>query len=399
MDFTIKYRPESFNDLIGQETLVGPNGILTKMIQDQNIKSCIFTGPPGSEKTSTALILAKECNLPIEKMNGVTFSTTDLKAKIKEHTETFLLYLDEIQYLNKKQQQTLLPFIEDKTLILIASTTDNPYFALHDALLSRCIILEFSPLTPEKIKPLLIRILKDVNRENDLNDETLTAISKIASGDIRRSLNILEMVLSHFSPGKLITIEDLKELLPSISMAGFDKNGDFHYQYVSALQKSIRGSDPDASIFWMSKILEAGDIKSIARRILVIASEDIGLANPDAIIQVLSCVQTAERLGMPEAYYPLSQAVLILALSPKSNSIGNTFAKARELIQNGYGVTVPENINKEHPFNYLYPHDYKNHWVKQQYLPDDLINEKLYIPGRNSIEQGLKDFWEFIKKG
>ena len=398
MAFATDYRPRSFDQILGQENLVGQHGILTRMIRDKNIKSVIFYGPPGSGKTTSARILAEESGMQIEYMNGVTFSVTDVKKAVKEHNDPFLLYLDEIQYLSVKQQQVLLPFIESGELILIASTTDNPYFQVHEAVLSRCLVLEFKPINHELIKDRLKAIISDSGRLNDIDDETLTAIAKMSSGDVRRSINTLEMVLDHFQQGQSIQIKDLEKLMPQASMAGFDKDGDYHYMYVSAMQKSIRGSDPDAAIFWMSKLLEAGDIKSPARRLLVIASEDIGLANPDALGQVLACIQAAERLGVPEAFYPMSQAVLLLALSPKSNSIGNAFNKARNDIRNGYGTSVPAHIAQEHPKGYIYPHDYPHHWVQQQYLPDDLIHQKYYTPSDNQLEQGLKNYWDFIKQ-
>lgn len=395
-NFANIYRPKNFSEMAGQKELVSQNGILPTMLQN-GLQSSIFFGPAGTGKTTSAYILSEKSNMPIEYINGVTFSTTDLKNIIKTHTKQFLLYLDEIQYLNKKQQQTLLPFIENETFILIASTTDNPYFAIHEAVLSRCIVLEFKPLSSNAIYVKLKEIQNKINRLN-IEDEVITAISKISSGDLRRALNTFELLTNHYPDSHLINIKDLEKIMPSVSMAGFDKNGDYHYMYVSALQKSIRGSDPDAAIFYLTKLLEAGDIKSPARRLLVIASEDIGLAAPQVLEQTFAAINAAERLGLPEAYYPLSQAVLNLALAPKSNSIGKAFSKAKELIYNGYGTIVPEHINQEYPKNYLYPHNYPHHWVKQSYLPNDIKDVIIYDAGNNPIEQNLKKYWEYIKK-
>lgn len=392
------YRPQSLEKMIGQQNLVGANGILTNMLKNNHLSSAIFYGPPGSGKTTAARILANKTNLPFHSMNGITFSTAELKKLLAKETKSpFLLYLDEIQYLNRKQQQTLLPFIEEERFILLAATTENPYYAMHNAVLSRCILLGFKPIATEEIKDYLQGIAKKERPNLTLTEKAMTLLANQASGDLRRALNELELLLTQKPNETLLKEQDVKELLPTLSMAGFDPKGDYHYQYVSALQKSIRGSDPNAAIFYLSKLLEGGDILSPARRLLVIACEDIGLANPNAITQTVACITAAERLGLPEAYYPLSEAALLLALSPKSNSIGNTFTKAKEAIQNGKGVITPPHIASEHPINYQYPHDYPNHWVNQQYLPTDLQNETFYTPGDNPLEEQAKTYWDYIK--
>ena len=398
MDLLTKCKPNHFSDLVGQKNLIGENGILTNMLKQNNIQSSIFYGPPGTEKTTTAMILAKESNLPFAIINGINFSTTEFKQLLNQYKQTFLLYLDEIQYLNKKQQQTLLPFIENKQIILIASTTDNPYFAINDALLSRCIVLEFKPLSVSDIQKRLTYIIQTENYSN-ISDNIINMIAKIASGDIRRAINLLSLVISQYSDHFEITAEDIKYLLPSVMTANFDKNAEYHYQYIAALQKSIRGSDPDASVFWLMKLLLANDLKTPIRRILVIMCEDIGLASPNILPQIIACIEAAERLGLPEAFYPLTEAVLILALAPKSNSVGEAFKNANNYIQNGYGVTVPKHIREEYPVNYSYPHNYPNHWIKQQYLPDDLNNNQtvIYTAGDNDFEQRLKSYWQQIK--
>ena len=393
-------RPKTFDDMAGQQHLVGPNGILRNMADNHNLQSVIFYGPPGCGKTTAALILAKSAGKPLHKLNGVSASTKDIKAIAEDAPDTgCVLYLDEIQYFNKRQQQTLLPYIESGAITLIASTTENPYHDVYDAILSRCIVVEFKRLTPDDIYMRLVNtVLSPEIGLGDICTDVLHFVAQIASGDVRRAFNTVELIAAQYEDRlATVTIDDVKALLPSAQMAGFDTDGDNHYAYIAALQKSIRGSDADAAVFWLTKLLSGGDIISPSRRMLVMAYEDIGLAAPEVAGYVLSCVQSAEMLGLPEAYKPLTQAALLLALAPKSNSNEPAYMAAAEDIRHGLGATVPKHISKECPPGYVYPHDFANHWCPQQYMPDDLVGRHYYVPGDNQYEQGLDAYWKHVK--
>ena len=400
MPLANKYRPQSFDEMVGQQHIVGPNGVLRKLAQNKTNVSVILYGPPGTGKSTTALIYAKALNKELYSLNAVNASIKDIKGVVdKNNGNGVVLYLDEIQYFNKKQQQSLLPYIESGEITLIAATTENPYHEIYDALLSRCVILEFKRPTPEEIASYIEKIAQTEGSElYGLNKEVYTLAAKLSSGDIRSAITDIEMMLSTIKDPKDATIDDLLNIKPSVSMAGFDKNGNSHYEYVSALQKSIRGSDPDASVFWLSKLLEGGDIISPCRRLPAICCEDIGLANPEAIVHTMACCDAAEKLGLPEAYKPLTQAVLYLALAPKSASNERTWMSARDDIRNGLGATTPKHLSSSHAPGYLWAHQFPNHWVKQQYLPDDIKDKKYYMPDDNPIEQQANAYWENIKK-
>lgn len=387
-------RPTSFVTMVGQDHLVGTHGILRKMIENNAVSSCIFYGPPGTGKTTAALILAASTSRNMVKLNAVSASSADIKAATSKPNT--LLYLDEIQYFNKKQQQLLLPSVESGDVILIASTTENPYFSVYDALLSRCTVLEFKRPSQNDIAKLITdEASTPTSPLHGLSDTVINQIAAISSGDVRRALTCAETLCMTHDPQD-ITEETLKEYMPTASMAGFDAHGDNHYAYISALQKSIRGSDPDAAVFWLVKLLEGGDMISPIRRLQVIAAEDIGLAYPDAMVHTLACCQVAERLGLPEAYKPLTQAALLLALAPKSNSNEPAYMTAQKDIAEGKGATVPSHLAAEHAPGYIYPHNYPNHWVAQQYLPSDITNQ-YYQPGNNPQEQQAIAYWKRIK--
>lgn len=400
MTLAEKFRPNNINDIIGQYNLVGPNGILRTMITKQKLQSVIFFGPPGTGKTTAARIIAHSSNHPIEELNCIDATIKDIKsiADKSDISNPTVLYLDEIQYFNKKQQQSLLPFVENNKIILIASTTENPYYCCYKALLSRCIPLEFKPVSSTKIYEYIkTKILPDLNITN-IEDNTIIAIANTASGDVRRALNILELIIDQYNTKQNVTTDDIRKIIPDINAGNFDKNNDVHYALISALQKSIRGSDPDAAVFYLARLLEGGDIISPCRRLAVIANEDIGLANPNVLPIVYSCIETAKQLGMPEAAKPLINAVILLTLSPKSNTAELTYNAAVIDIRNGLGQNIPKHIAQEHPFGYLYPHDYPNHWVNQQYLPDDIKTKQYYRAGDNQTEQTSKKYWDWIKK-
>lgn len=394
MSLAEQYRPDTFQSMCGQEHLVGANGILTNMLQNNNLQSVIFYGPPGCGKTTAAKILAAQTKYPFVSLNATNVSLADIRKEIAAYTDTTLvLYLDEIQYFNKKQQQSLLPYVESGEVILIAATTDNPYYCCIDALLSRCIILEFEPLQTDAIKQHIITIAASISQE--IKEDAAACIADNAAGDLRRALNLTDLACQQYA-NEVITLDKIKDLLPSTRMAGFDTDGDTHFSLISGLQKSIRGSDPNAAIFYLARLLEGGDLLSPCRRLMVIAHEDIGLANPDAIPFVYASIEMAKQLGLPEANKPLTNAVLYLAISPKASTCENTYNAAAEDVKQGRGTVVPTHLRHAHSKGYLYPHDYPNHWVRQQYLPDDIKNRMYYQPENNIFELKMAQYWSNI---
>lgn len=398
MPLADEMRPKSFDEMVGQEELVGPHGILRTMADNKVSRSVIFYGPPGTGKTTAALILADKLGKPLFRLNAIDAQVTDIKKIASEADGNgVVVYLDEIQYFNKKQQQSLLPYTESGAITLIAATTENPYHGIYDALLSRCLVLEFKRPTPKQISSRLKKIASEQTPIHGLPDDTCNVIANVTAGDARRAINLAEAACSLGTKPSDVLPDDVLKLVPRANMAAFDTRGDAHYSYISALQKSIRGSDPDAAVFWLAKLLEGGDIVSPCRRLLVIACEDIGLAYPDAIVHTLACVEAAERLGLPEAYKPLTQAVLLLATAPKSNSNEPAWMAAQKDIREGRGATVPSHIASEYAPGYVYPHDYPNHWVRQEYLPSDLHGRKYYTPGDNPTEQQAAAYWDAVK--
>lgn len=392
-----KYRPRDLSDMIGQDAVVGPSGRLTRMLALHRLASCIFYGPPGTGKTTAAMALAEKSNLKFFALNATNASLKDIRDIVPDDAENgpVLLYLDEIQYFNKKQQQSLLPYIESGQIILIAATTDNPYYQIYDALLSRCSVIEFKPVDTKAITENVIRVTTQEGRS--ISEQAADIIAQNASGDVRRSLNLLEQTFLMHNPSETITEEMVKAVLPTMRMAGFDTDGDYHYSLISGLQKSIRGSDPSAAVFYLARLLEGGNILSPCRRILVIANEDIGLADTQAVSFAYDCVQMAKELGLPEANKPLTNAVIRLALSAKSDTAENAYGRAMQDIQNGYGKVIPVYLRHAHTTGYIYPHDYKDHWVPQQYLPDDIKDRQYYLPNDNMMEQQLAEYWRRIK--
>ena len=401
-------RPTTLEEMVGREHLFGKDSLFRKSISRNIIPNMIFYGPPGVGKTTVANIIAKNTEMLLCKLNGTTASLDDVKKVIDDSRSVFaskgvLLYLDEIQYFNKKQQQSLLEFVEKGLITLIASTTENPYFYIYPALLSRCSVFEFKPITQEDIKKGLERIIK--LEKIKINEDAVEMLSLSSNGDMRKAINNLEFVRNAVG-AKKITLEDVDQIVDKAHIV-YDRSEDKHFDHLSALMKSLRGSDPDAAIFYMAKMLEAGDLQAVCRRILCSVNEDVGLAYPSLIPIVKACVDTALQLGMPEAKLPLSNAVILIATAPKSNSAYLAYAKAVEDINQGKGVGVPRAMQNTHfdgddakvkGQNYKYPHDYKNHWVKQQYLPDDLKDRKYYQYGNNKLEQATKEYWDKIKK-
>ncbi|MBQ8378641.1 MAG: replication-associated recombination protein A [Oscillospiraceae bacterium] len=413
-----KIRPKTLDDVVGQKHILGENGALRKIIQSGKIPNMIFYGASGVGKTTVARIIAENTNLKMCKLNGTSASVSDIKDVIAE-TETIdgfngvLLYLDEIQYLNKKQQQSLLEHIENGRITLIASTTENPYFYVFNAILSRSTVFEFKPIEPEDIEPAIRRAFQIVADEQNLKlkigNGVVEYIAKGCGGDVRKSINTVELcavTADNDGESLVVTLDNVKQLVQRSNMR-YDRDGDQHYDLLSALQKSIRGSDENAAIHYAARLLESGDMLSLCRRLLVIASEDIGLAYPQAIVITKACVDSALQLGLPEARIPLAEAVILLATAPKSNSAYIAIANATADIQAGITGTFPRCLQNMHydgddvknkGQNYLYPHDYPNHYVKQQYLPDELKNRVYYEFGENKTEQASKVYWEKIKK-
>ena len=416
MPLADKLRPKSLDDVIGQEHILGENGLLRRIAENGTLTNLIFYGPPGVGKTTVANIIAKNSGKKLYKLNGTTASTADIKDIISnlggiDSLSGVLLYIDEIQYLNKKQQQTLLEHIENGDITLIASTTENPYFYIYNAILSRSTVFEFKPVSVEAIEKALIRGYNKLNEDGKLSieDGVINYIATHCGGDVRKSMNALEITylgaITSENDTKLMTLADAMQVTQK-SEINFDRDGENHYDYMSGLQKSIRGSDPDAALFYLAKFIEAGDIISPARRLLVVASEDIGLAYPMAIAIVKACVDSALQLGLPEARIPLAEATVFLATQPKSNSSYLAMDKMLTAVKAGKGKTVPRAVQNKHydgadvqnkGQNYLYPHNYPNHYIFQQYMPDDLVNEQFYVYGENKLEQTTKAYWDKIK--
>ena len=420
-----KIRPKTLDDVVGQRHLLGENGLLRRVIESGSIPNLIFYGPSGVGKTTVASIIAQQTDRKLYHLNATTAGIADIKAIIDE-LDTFLapngalVYLDEIQYFNKKQQQTLLESLESGSVTLIASTTENPYMYVYNALISRSVVFEFKSLAPEEISGVLLRGLGELNGEQcgsavaptvhdgesydaaggerAISDGALDCISRAAAGDVRRSLNILEA--AYFSgTGSVITEENARSASPEYG-TNFDRDGTVHYDLLSALQKSIRGSDPDAAIFYLVRILEGGDLIGACRRLLVIASEDIGCAYPQAAAIVYSCVAAAKELGMPEASIPLSNAVITLATAPKSNSAHIAYERAKAVYSSGKGLEIPSYMRPSDRYEgYKYPHDYPNSYVEQQYLPSDIAGQRFYEYGANKTEQAARAYWDKIKGG
>ena len=412
-----RLRPETLDDIVGQHELLDPGRPLRRIIESGSIPNLIFYGPSGVGKTTLASYIARITNRSFRKLNGTTASTADIK-EIVSSLNTFeglggvLLYLDEIQYLNKKQQQTLLEFIENGSITLIASTTENPYFYIYNAILSRSTVFEFQPVGQEDIARAVRRAIRVLAQERGeeiaFSDEAVAHIAKACGGDVRKSLNAVELcVISGERQDGVITVdEELAKALTQRSGARYDRDGDSHYDVISAYQKSMRGSDVDAALFYLARLVEAGDLISACRRLVVCACEDVGLAYPQIIPIVKSCVDIAMQVGFPEARIPLADAVIMVCLAPKSNSGESAITLAQNDVKAGLGQVVPRQLQNKHydgeerrekGQNYIYPHLYPNHWTYQQYLPDDIADHRYYTYGENKSEQAYKAYWEKIK--
>lgn len=412
-----RLRPTSIDEMVGQPHLIGEGKPLYNIIQSGQTPNMIFYGPSGIGKTTLASIIAQNAHMRLHKLNGTSCSTSDIRDIVEETNSLvgmngILLYLDEIQYLNKKQQQSLLQYIENGSITLIASTTENPYFYVYGAVLSRCTVFEFKPVTAKQIEPAIRRAFSYLEKEYgglDIEDGTVETIASRCGGDVRKAMNAAELcaLSAPETDGKRRITKDLAVSLSQRSGMRYDREGDEHYDMLSAFQKSMRGSDPDAAVHYLARLLEGGDLAGACRRLMVCACEDVGLAYPQIIPIVKAAVDAALMVGMPEARIPLADAVVLTAISPKSNSAYNAINLAMQDVQNGKAGSVPRQLQNKH-FDgadakvkgqfYQYPHEFKNHYVKQQYLPDNLKNTVYYQFGDNKNEQSFKAYMDKIKE-
>ncbi len=412
-------RPDSLDNVVGQTHILGKDKMLRRMIESGSIPNMIFYGPSGTGKTTVANIIAKRTNRTLHRLNATTASLSDLREVMADvgtlmAPNGVLLYLDEIQYFNKKQQQSLLEFMESGKITLIASTTENPYFYVYNAVLSRSTVFEFKPVTAQEVKPALSRAFHILEERKGVairpEEGVLDHLAQACGGDVRKGLNAVELLVNS-SPIQgdeiRLTLEDAV-VVAQHSAVRYDREDDSHYDILSAFQKSIRGSDPDAALHYLARLLAAGDLISACRRLLVIAAEDVGLAYPQAMVVVKSCVDAANQLGLPEARIPLAEAACLLATAPKSNSAINGIDAAMADVKQGKSGEIPAHLRDSHysgasklgrGLTYQYPHEFPNHWIPQQYLPDELAGRCYYEYGENKTEQAAKAYWERIKQG
>ena len=410
-------RPQTLDEVVGQRHILGEGGLLRRIIESGSIPNLVFYGPSGTGKTTVANIIATRTNRPLHRLNATTASISDIKDIIAQigtllAPDGVLLYLDEIQYFNKKQQQSLLEFMENGKITLIASTTENPYFYVYNAVLSRATVFEFKPLTAADVLPAVergVRLMGERLEAQPVCEEGVAAhIAAACGGDVRKAMNAVELLLNSAKreQGKLlVTLEDAQTVAQRSAMR-YDREGDDHYDIASALMKSLRGSDPDAALHYLARLLEAGDLITAIRRLLCSASEDIGMAYPQAAQIVKACCDSALQLGLPEAKLPLAQAAVLLATAPKSNSVVAAIDAAMADVRAGKTGDYPRHLQNVHADSagmerdqgYLYPHNFPGHWVKQQYLPDQLEGTHYYQYGDNKTEQAARRYWEELKK-
>lgn len=416
-----RIRPKTLDDVVGQKHLIGEGKLLREIIENNEVPNMIFYGPSGVGKTTIANIIASKTGKTLHKLNATTASVADIKNIVSTldsflAPEGVLLYLDEIQHFNKKQQQSLLEFMENGKITLIASTTENPYFYVYNAVLSRSIVFEFLPVPADEIKTALLRNIDSVSKDMfdgyklEIDEGAIEHIAHTANGDVRKAINSLEAVFMAMKPtssGEVKLTLEMAEQASQKKALRYDKDGDSHYDILSAFHKSVRGSDPDASIHYLARLISAGDLPSVCRRLLCIASEDIGLAYPQGISIVKSCVDSALQLGLPEARLPLAQATILLATAPKSNSGVCAIDEALKDIETIDTGDIPSHLKDAHykgsqalghGLTYKYPHNYPNHYTEQQYLPDNIKDRKYYKYGDNKLEQSAKEYWSRIKE-